>query len=248
MQRIESPSEEEQDYYRPPSTCQIQYLGQLYEFVFGQRADGHFVEVGAYDGITFSNTSCLADVGWAGLLVEPVPAFAAQCRKRYRGNAKVEVVEVAAGAQAGEIELVVAGALSTANPIQAAEYRDVAWAAPHVKGAARISVRQSPLDEILDDMHMPEGFEVLVVDVEGFEGEVFAGFDLDRWRPILMVVELSDTHPDLISNRLSHLELSRQLQGSGYDIVYKDLINTVMLRSDVFDELVGATTNRPTAR
>ena len=45
---------------------------------------GTFVEIGAYDGESFSNTSFLADLGWNGLYVEPVPKFAALCRARHR--------------------------------------------------------------------------------------------------------------------------------------------------------------------
>jgi len=44
-------------------------------------AGGFFVEAGANDGITQSNTALLARYrGWRGLLVEPVPELAARCR------------------------------------------------------------------------------------------------------------------------------------------------------------------------
>lgn len=55
--------------YPMAATCQIPFfnsLSDLYTFVFGYRTDGLFVEVGAYDGESFSNTSGLADIGWKG--------------------------------------------------------------------------------------------------------------------------------------------------------------------------------------
>lgn len=34
---------------------------------------GEFLDVGAYDGLIFSNTRCLMELGWPGLCVEPNP-------------------------------------------------------------------------------------------------------------------------------------------------------------------------------
>jgi hypothetical protein len=44
--------------YTVVPTCQIdhEYLNELYLKIFGYRSDGYFVEIGAYDGKTFSNT------------------------------------------------------------------------------------------------------------------------------------------------------------------------------------------------
>lgn len=46
-------------------------LSSIYNFVFGYKTDGLFVEVGAYDGESFSNTSCLAGMLRAGGAVQP---------------------------------------------------------------------------------------------------------------------------------------------------------------------------------
>ena len=40
--------------------------------VFRRRPSGYFIEVGAYDGVTLSNTYFLEQMGWCGLLVEPI--------------------------------------------------------------------------------------------------------------------------------------------------------------------------------
>jgi FkbM family methyltransferase len=40
---------------------------------------GVFCEVGAYDGISSSNTLAFEQIGWTGMLVEPDPASAAKC-------------------------------------------------------------------------------------------------------------------------------------------------------------------------
>lgn len=42
--------------------------------------NGRYLEIGSYDGKTFSNTRALAEKGWEGVCVEPAPhAFDAMC-------------------------------------------------------------------------------------------------------------------------------------------------------------------------
>src|SRR6185436_17619755 len=71
-------------YYEPAPSCQLAELAGLYSLFLGERGNGFFVEVGAYDGISFSNTSCLAARGWSGMLVEYIPRFAQACRVLYK--------------------------------------------------------------------------------------------------------------------------------------------------------------------
>lgn len=40
---------------------------------FGDKHDGRFLDIGAGDGVTFSNTKLLYDMGWRGVAVEPSP-------------------------------------------------------------------------------------------------------------------------------------------------------------------------------
>lgn len=105
--------------YPVASTCQIPFfksLPELLTFVFGYKTDGVFVEVGAYDGESFSNTSGLADIGWTGHYLEPIPAYAAACAARHAGNPRVTVhAGVCIGEKDGEpVELSTAGPFSTA--------------------------------------------------------------------------------------------------------------------------------------
>lgn len=230
LARLDRSAAENQDFYEPPRSCQIPNLGFLYELEFGRIADGYFVEVGAYDGETFSNSSFLADLGWQGVLIEPVPQFADACRERHRGN-NVLVVERAVGSASGSVTLQVAGGLSSTNEEQIHEYSQLDWAASLVRGGITITVQMSTLDELLLEANAPVGLELLVVDVEGGESAVFEGFDLDRWRPKMMIVELSDAHPGLTTTRASDARLCQSIVESGYRILYKDMVNTIFVDS-----------------
>jgi FkbM family methyltransferase len=201
----------------------------------GEKVDGKYVEVGAYDGIFVSNTWGLAEKGWYGILVEPIPRLAQLCRENYADKPKVKVIETAVGPPGmGEVSLYLAGTLTTANFDTFTEYSHIDWAVNSLT-EKKTSVPCSTLDEILNSQQVAPDFELLVVDVEGYETEVFEGFDLQRFRPKMMIVELTDTHPDLASTSHKDAALSTLILNNGYRIVYKDAINTVFVRNDIWE-------------
>lgn len=65
---------------------------------------GAFLDVGAHDGVTFSNTRLLADAGWSGVCVEPSPASFAWLMRNYVDRPGIELVcaAVVAGVADGD--------------------------------------------------------------------------------------------------------------------------------------------------
>jgi FkbM family methyltransferase len=223
-----------QHYYKPTPTCQISELATLYSLYLGERSDGLFVEVGAFDGISFSNSSCLAEVGWSGILIEPIPSFADECRTRYRGNDRIQIVEAAVGAENSTVEISLGGPFTSTNDEVMTRYRSLKWSKAAVHGSTRLSVRQCTLDEILDAANLTgKSVDVLIVDVEGAEVAVFKGFSMDRWRPKMIIAELSHTHPDFHDIAWNDALLQQNIVHAGYVVVYKDYINTVFVRADI---------------
>lgn len=216
-------------FYRPFSDCQVRGLDAIYNAAFGNLKRGVFVEVGAYDGQFVSNTSFLADLGWRGVYVEPIPQFAAACAKRHQRNPDVTVVNAAVGKAAGTTELHLAGVLSTKNENFYSAYRNISWA-KKLLSHRKVTAPVVTLNDLLDEHKVPDGFELLVVDVEGGEPDVFAGFDLTRWKPKMLIIELEDHHPDFMkieSIREPIAQLRRYILGAGYTEVYVDAINTI---------------------
>jgi hypothetical protein len=214
-------------FYSPTSSCQIPELASLYSIFLGERSNGFFVECGAYDGISYSNSSCLADAGWSGILIEPIPEFAKLSRERYISNPRVQVVEVAVGSKADNIDINIAGPLTTSSDNLILNYSQIEWSKPWVNNTRTISVPQRTLDDILEETATSKQIDVLIVDVEGAEDSVFKGFTLEIWCPKMIIVELAHTHPDLHVIASMDAELQKTIQNHGYSIVYKDKINTV---------------------
>lgn len=226
-------------YYPQVSTCQVQDLSFILELFLGTRERGQYVEVGAYDGITYSNTWGLAERGWDGLLIEPVPHLAALCRAQYAKHPRVKVSEVAIGARPGSLVLNLAGPYTTGDAALAEDYSKLEWAASWATGE-KIEVSVQTLDHTLTTNGVTPDIDVLVVDVEGGEFDVFEGFDLEHWRPRLLIVELEDVHPILSTNRVAHARLAQHLVEQRYRVVYKDAVNSILVRDDIAENALSA--------
>jgi FkbM family methyltransferase len=234
-------------YFPQQPSCQIPNLWALYRQFLGERESGTFVEIGAYDGLFVSNSWGLAVRGWRGLLVEPVSEFAELARLNHRPHPNVKVVETAVGAPGeSELELGVSGTLTSAWKPSIDEVRRAPWASGAQFENRHISSVKT-LDELLNAEAFPPEFDVLVVDVEGYETQVFSGFNLALWRPSMMVVELVDCHPDLSATAQADAALSQEIVDSGYVVVYKDHINTVFVEATVYRDGVNTKTVERTA-
>ena len=225
-----------QSFYPMQPTCQIPNLDFIFETFFGLRRNGIYVEVGAFDGISFSNSYGLAFAGWEGHLFEPIFEFAELARANYTEHANVQVHELAITSQSQDLEFKIKGTLTTASETQAKEYDHVAWAQGEKFTGLR-TVSGKTLNEALGELALPNNFELLVVDVEGHETEVFEGFDLVRWRPQMIIVELADFHPDLSVSASAHSKLRRTILSNSYTIVYKDHINTIFVTNELDFEI-----------
>lgn len=58
-----------------------------------------FLDIGAHDGVTFSNTRRLAELGWGGTLVEPSPMAFAKLMAVYEGREDIALVHAAVSAE-----------------------------------------------------------------------------------------------------------------------------------------------------
>jgi FkbM family methyltransferase len=218
-------------FYQPSPSCQIPVLAGLYEGLFGCRNDATFVEVGAFDGETFSNSSCLADLGWRGLYIEPVERAFRQCQDRHRRNPRVQVINSAIGPAETTIRFWDNGQFSTGSREETAVIAANGWQGD--RAAREIEVPQIRLERALADAGIEPGFDLLVVDVDGMEEAVFASFELAQWRPRCMIVELIELVPAFAGHDgliAASARVRALIERAGYETIYRDLGNTVFRR------------------
>lgn len=160
---------------------------------------GFFIEAGANDGVSQSNTYYLEKMlGWTGLLVEPEPLIAAECRLN-RSQPVIEAALVERERDGSMVELHSAGLMSTVagalgNEAATAEHVRVGR---EVQKLAASSVHRVPgraLSALLDEILGDQGREIdlLSLDVEGGEASALRGLDFARHAPRFICVEARD--------------------------------------------------------
>jgi FkbM family methyltransferase len=153
-----------------------------------QREPGVFLEIGANDGYSQSNTYYLERVkGWRGVLIEPIPALYETCRE-LRSRSRCHNVACVGSGGPDTIELVDLDLMSVALGQQ-----DPAEERLRLRGRRRatMTVPTSTLSAVIDDSG-ESLINFMSIDVEGAESQVLAGLDLDRHTPDWLLVETSD--------------------------------------------------------
>jgi FkbM family methyltransferase len=159
---------------------------------------GVFVEAGAHDGLTQSNTAMLElSRGWRGLLVEPIPELARRCRANRPGAIVEQAALVAADFPSHRIRMTYCNRSSIVEGGRGAPEADRVWIdrcrrlpdQEHVRPYS-LMVPARTLSSLLDE-HGIEGVDFLSLDLEGYEANALRGLDFERHRPAVILVEVS---------------------------------------------------------
>lgn len=149
---------------------------------------GRFLDVGAFDGLTFSNTRCLAELGWSGVLVEPSPASFVHLMKNYQGNPNVQLVNAGLAPVAGLMQFWANSVGDSADALSSFDSRHVAKFPKHP--FVKIWSSAITWDMLLGQHQGP--FQFVNIDVEGMNPEILTGL-CDRMaivQPEMVCVEL----------------------------------------------------------
>jgi FkbM family methyltransferase len=163
------------------------------------RDGGFFVEAGANDGYTQSNTYWLERFrGWRGILIEPMAAYVEECRAGRPDATVVRAALVPSDFEGDTVTMHFGDLMSSVAGSHADAEADRAWVRQGlVLGWYDEHDEEVPartLTSILDEQSAPE-IDLLSLDVEGFEPSVLRGLDLDRHAPRWLLVEMHDLEP-----------------------------------------------------
>ena len=158
----------------------------LLERCFAERADGFFIDVGAWHPVLDSVTYHFSQKGWSGINVEPSPQYYELLERARPRDINLQLV---VGESEGTVRFtVVAGSqLSTAKPMDEGFRRDLAQ-----DGflSSEIDLPMRTLAAVCAE-HVPADVEIdfLKIDVEGFEERVIRGADWQSYRPRILIME-----------------------------------------------------------
>lgn len=166
------------------------YYGQygedylLWHF-FDFRPRGFFLDIGAHDGVSLSNTMSFEEHGWAGICVEPIPEVFERCRQvRTR---VVNAACVAGDETSVELRVDRSGLFAGVGTDEAHAERSYAEFGIGDPGFYTVKVPALRAAALLHDDDPPIDF--VSIDVEGTEIDVLRGLDLHRNQARVLVIE-----------------------------------------------------------
>ena len=177
----------------------------------GLPSKGFFVEFGAGDGVTISNTHWLEHYcGWQGLLCEPDP--------RHQVNRPNCIVERCCVGPAGSVSLGLCDDPFLSGTLRGPKGKAV------LRANSRVEVEQIPLTTLLLK-HGVARVDLVSIDTEGTELEAWQTLDLARWSPIVAVIELDSWGlPDRSG------EIIEAMRADGYRMVKQTRHNGIFKR------------------
>ena len=209
--------------YKAAYDCQISNLFEVYAKYFDNKTSGYFVEIGAYDGYSWSNTWGLAEAGWKGIYVEPVHEHAEKCRERHKCN-RVITIECAISDTEGQVKLWLDPKTNVSATIDEETVAVSPWEFRYNPGKY-ILVPSMTLDKLLSVYIVPSGFDLLVIDVEGAELHVLDGFDWHKWLPKMIIIE---DHLGQVNSKAFHADaITKWFEATDYKCLQHDGLNSI---------------------
>ncbi|SCG60512.1 FkbM family methyltransferase [Micromonospora humi] len=197
--------------FDPPYTQPHPYFGQwgedrwLVEHL-AVPAQGVFVDIGAGDGVRGSNTLYFERRGWTGLSVDPDPRNHAPLARR-----QCVVRHCAISNTAGK---------QTFSQYDAKP----SWSGLGDRGQG-YTVGTAPclrLGDLLHDLGI-ERIDLLNIDVEGTELDVWSSFDPAEHRPGIVIIEYDSRDPDRSEERII-----RALGADRFELIHRTPANLVL--------------------
>ena len=196
---------------------------QVLNTFFGEHyTNGFLIDVGAMDGITYSNSRYLIKhKAWSGVLVEPHPEYFEQLKKLYENMDNIKLLNFGCYNREGESDFYlyatgIDGSVSTMSE----EFKKHVEHKHGDRYGKQVKIKLQTLDNIMKDYTQ---VDFLSIDVEGVDMEVLMSNNWSKNKPRLICVEHSMDLQTLI-NFMNSVHYSKYAQTAG---------NTFFTRNEV---------------
>jgi FkbM family methyltransferase len=179
---------------------------------------GTFIDIGCNDCETFSNTRALAQRGWKGIFVDPIPEAIKRCKKLYEGYKGFYFYELAITDHNGKKVIDASGSLCSP-----ADNGLVSTFHAHEKARFDKSVSYTPLEvntkrwKTFLNMKRITEFDFVSIDVEGDELVILPEMDLSKTRMICLEW---NSKPELKDAYEKYLDGFKLIYTSGENLIY----------------------------
>lgn len=142
---------------------------------YKNKKNGYFVDIGAHDGISLSNSYLLErEFGWKGICVEPIPKI----YERLKKNRKETTTTVNKGVY--NTDGTILDFLLDSETMFSGISEDVDM--KKLSKYEKINIETITLNKLLKDSNAPSFIEYLSLDTEGSEYKILEAFDFSKYR------------------------------------------------------------------
>ena len=189
---------------------------------------GVAVEVGAYDGVNGSNTYSFERKGWKCMCIEPVPEEFEKCKNSRELSLQYAVssenkddVTFTVFTLVGNNKSAISGLVPDERLINSHEHL--------IQNREEIKVKCKTLTSILDENNFPTEIDIISIDTENTEIDVLKGFDLNKYKVKVFVIE----------NNYNEPLCEEYLNKYGYKKIHRLAVNDFYLLTEYYNNFHG---------
>jgi FkbM family methyltransferase len=157
--------------------------------LFKNKKDGYFVEVGAMEGVRFSNTFLFEKKGWKGICIEPHPDYFNLLQKNRSKSIAVQAAAGGSDKDGVDFYTNYRGSMSTLDKNLEGFFKS--HYGSFFGGFKTIKVSQVTLNSVFEKYKAPIDIDLLSIDTEGTEEDVLSGLDFNKYNPRVVIAEIS---------------------------------------------------------
>lgn len=198
------------------------------------KTDGFFIEIGTGGTMppaTASNTGDFADMGWHGAYFDPHSGYCEEAKIRHKKNlSRIKVLNYGVGDKEEVLQLYPG---DTLREDVNAHYDSLGWldsckvhGSNYKKNYGTHFAKIITPNQALEMAECPLSYDVLSVDVEGYELKIISNYNFNRYRPKLVVIELrvdNRAFPEPFQHE--GREVVKIMLKNGYKVIHKDCAN-----------------------
>jgi FkbM family methyltransferase len=176
------------------------HLDKKLDDLFNHKRDGFYIELGANNGLTQSNTAFFEfSRGWRGVLIEPSKSAFQQCVINRPNSSVHNYACVSNDYESATITGDFNGSLMSSIE------------GSRLSSHSLLECPATTITSILDRaVTQGQNIDFMSLDTEGYELNVLKGLNFDKWRPHYLLIEIYNTDYEAILT---------YLRGQGYDIL-----------------------------
>ena len=180
---------------------------------------GSFLDIGANDGITFSNTYALALKGWCGSVIEPSPKAYARLKALYENTDRVQAINVAIGKEDGVITLKESGSILGNGDVALVSSFDEKEVERFKKITSWEDVNVYCISWKTLTSRISLTYEFISIDIEGSELDVLPYMDFDAMDTQMLCIEWN-SKPELKKEYDKYMKGFKVIYTSAENIIY----------------------------